>query len=101
MSKSVSWSSLTRGSWIARFGAWQINIYSVRESWHVRIWSYLRSVARVQITKRAAFATAAEAVAWACEVLRERGTVAFCDGRMQPLERFLAFTLAPGDILCS
>ncbi len=101
MSKSISASSLTPGSsYIARWGAWQINIDSIGASWHVRIWSYVRGVVRVQIAKRAVFATSADAVAWVCEVLRRHHAVVFIDGQHRSLAEFLAFAPAPRAVSC-
>jgi hypothetical protein len=100
MSKSVSASSLTPASWVARFGAWQVNVYTIGDAWHVRIWSCVRGVARVQIAKRAVFPTSGDAVAWACEVLRQHGAIVFVDGREHTLEKFLAFSPAPEKVLC-
>jgi hypothetical protein len=96
MSNSVSASSLTSGSWVARWGAWQINVRTVGDAWHVRIWSHVDGVARVQIAKRAVLPTASDAVEWACEVLRQHGAIVFVDGREQQLEKFLAFSPVQG-----
>ncbi len=97
---SISFSNLTPGSWVARWGACQINVDSVETSWHVRVRSCVRGVARIQIAKPAVFATSVDAIAWACDVLRQRGAIVFVDGRFRPLETFLAFTPAPSEISC-
>lgn len=99
MSKSIPASSLAPGSWVTYFGAWQINIRTVGDAWHVRICSCVRGIASVQIAKRAVFETSNDAVAWACELLRQHGAFAFVDGRRQPLEKFLAFSPASSELL--
>lgn len=92
---TIAPADLVEGSAVtARWGAWVIGIRSVDRAWHVRVWSWAHG-ARVQIGKRAVLSTATEAVSWACSVLRAHGAVAFVDGRVQPLERFLAFSPAP------
>lgn len=91
MSEAVPCTSLTPGSWTARWGAWVIGIRTDDEDrWCVRIWSWAVG-ARVQIAKRAILPTAADAVAWACEVLRKHGTSVFIDGAYRPIEDVLAF----------
>jgi hypothetical protein len=99
MSKKVSASELSSGSWSAEFGAWIIWIRSAGNSWTARVASR-RHGGRVLIGKRGVFTSAAEAVEWSCSVLRQHGAVAFVDGGVQPLERFLAFTSAP-NVVCS
>ncbi len=92
MSEAVSFSSLTPGSWTARWGAWVIGIRTDdRDRWCVRVWSWAIG-ARVQVGKRAILPTADAAVAWACELLRSHGARAFIDGRERPLEQWLAFS---------
>lgn len=91
MSEAVSSSSLTPGSYTARWGAWVIGIRSDdHDRWSVRVWSWAVG-ARVQIAKRAILPSAAEAVAWACDVLRNHGAVVFISGAYRPLEDVLAF----------
>lgn len=92
MSEAVPSSSLVPGSWTARWGAWVIGIRTdEHDRWCVRVWSWVVG-ARVQIAKRAILSSAAEAVAWACDVLRRHGTRVFVDGRERALEDWLAFT---------
>lgn len=100
MSRSVSSSSLTPGLWIARFGAWQVNVRTVGDSWDAGLWSCVRGVVGVHIAEGVAFATASDALAWACEVMRQHGAMVFVDGRVHPLEKFLAFSPAPRAIIC-
>ena len=95
MQTLIAATALTTGSWTARWGSWVIGIRSVGTTWHVRVWSWAHG-ARVQVAKRAVLSTPTEAVSWACEVLRQHGAVVFVDGRVRPLERFLAFSPAPG-----
>lgn len=86
----VAATALTEGSsWRAVWGAWEICLRGTKRRWEVRINSCLQG--RVQIAKRNVFATAAEAVRWACETLSAHGARCFVDGREQPLETFLAF----------
>ena len=101
MSTSVSATSLSPGSWIARWGAWQINIRIASDTWHVRIWSCVRGVARVQLADFTGIGRSVNAVMRACEVLRQWGALVFIDGKVHPLDRFLAFSPTPEDILCS
>ena len=91
MSEAVPCTSLTPGSWTARWGAWVIGIRTDDEDrWCVRIWSWAVGT-RVQIAKRAILSSAAEAVAWACDVLRKHGASVFISGVHRPLEDVLAF----------
>ena len=91
---------LPPGAHTARWGAWVIGIRSVGATWDARVWSWSHG-ARVAIGKRAVLATANDAVAWACTLLRQHGARAFVDGRDHPLEAFLVFTPTPGDGPCS
>lgn len=99
MLKNVPASALSQGSWRAEFGLWTIWIRSVGNRWSARVASRQHG-GSVLVGKRGVFTSAAEAVEWSCSVLRGHGAVAFVDGGVQPLERFLAFTLAP-DVVCS
>ena len=82
---------LTEGAWRARWGAWEIRIRGDRGRWETRIVSCVRGQGRVQIARRNVFATAADAVTWACETLAAHGAQCFVDGREQDLAHFLAF----------
>lgn len=100
MSEAVPSSSLTPGSWTARWGAWVIGIRTDdHDRWCVHIWSWAVG-ARVQIGKRAILSSAAEAVAWACDVLRKHGASVFISGAQRPLEEVLAF-VREDEKLCS
>lgn len=96
MSKTISASGLSPGSWSADFGAWSISVRSIGSSWTARVASRLHG-GRVRVGKRGVFTTSADAIAWTCSLLRQHGARAFVDGREQPLEMFLAFTPALGD----
>jgi hypothetical protein len=74
--------ALVEGTWVARWGAWEISIRGRPGSWMVGV---------SPTGKRNVFATASAAVGWACTVLRQQGAVAFIDGRKRRLEEFLAF----------
>lgn len=92
MYEAVPSSSLTPGSWTTRWGSWVINVRTdEHDQWSVRVWSWAVG-ARVQIAKRAILPSAAEAVKWACDVLRKHGALVFVDGRERALEDWLAFT---------
>lgn len=92
MYEAVPSSSLTPGSWTARWGAWVIGIRTDdHDRWCVRVWSWAIG-ARVQIGKRAILPSATDAVAWACALLRSHGAHVLVDGRERALEDWLAFS---------
>ena len=70
---------------MARWGAWEIRVDGRPGCWAVDV---------SPVGKRNVFATPAEAVGWACTVLRDHGAVVLIDGRKRQLEEFLAFERA-------
>lgn len=94
MSKSVSASELSTGSWIAQFGGMIIWIRSADGSWTARV-SSMSHGSSVIVRRRGVFSTCSDAVEWACSLLRQHGARAFVDGQEQRLEKFLAFSRAP------
>ncbi len=98
----VSAECLIDGSWTSRWADWVIHLRAKTAGWRVIVWRWTTGgglAERMQLGHCEGFPNAADAQAWACDLLREGGAEVFIIDRPQlRLEDFLRYQPVPEDV---
>lgn len=92
-------SKITTGSWSARWGEWVVGLRGNASHWRATVWRWTTAggyTERTQLGACEGFTAPADAVSWACDVLRDSGAKVFVvDKPSLKLETLLRFSPAP------
>jgi hypothetical protein len=97
----VPYTEIEHGSWSSRWGDWMIFLKETKVGWAVVVWMLpigTPMAKRKRIGSATALDSAADAVAYACDVLRRIGVRLLVSGAPQRLEKFLSFSRAPQEV---
>ncbi len=79
------------GSWVARWGEWEIVIHDRARTWSVEVWSVPDAGTRRSLGKARGLDDAQAAIDWASSLITSSGARVFVSGKEQPLAKFLSF----------